>query len=881
MKSFYDELFKAHPDPMWMFDQETLAFLDVNDAATAEYGYSRQEFLGMTVADIRPPEDVAALKASRKTCDGGPSAPETWRHLTKSGAIRVVEIRTRPIIYNGREARLVTARNTSELAAARAEADRLAQRLQTRLNNISDGFYTLDRQWKVSFINRRACEWTGRAAEQFIGKNLFDVYPVMRGTIFETEFNRAQTENAMVTFTDFDVFQKWYEVKAYSTTEGLAVFFRDISHERRTESQVQLLEAAAAQINDIVLITEASPISEPGPRIVYVNEAFVRISGYSREEAIGRSPRFLHGPQTQRDELIRVATAMERQEPVRTELIHYTKSGEEYWVEAELVPIAGASGAATHYVSVLRTTSERKRAERALALSEQRFRIVSQTTSDVIWDWDIVTDQVWWNDGLKTTFGYDPSTLPSNSPHATGAIQPKDRERVLRAIESLTNGGEESWVEEYEFVCADGSIAQVVERGFVIRDADGKATRAVGSLVDISEQRRLEAALRQAHRLEAVGQLTGGIAHDFNNLLTVILGNSEMLAEYLTGNDLMFSLADMTRTAAERGAELTNRLLAFSRKQALDPKAVDVNDLIKGMDSLLRRALGGQIEIAMEFGRNLPRALIDAAQLESALLNLCINARDAMPGGGTLTIEADNAWLDESYAASNTDVTPGRYVLVAVSDTGEGMSDDTIAHAFEPFFTTKGVGKGSGLGLSMVYGFIQQSKGHVKIYSEIGVGTTIRLYLPLAQEDALRDGPSGKTNIEPVGAERILVVEDDELVRTHVAATLRSLGYSVIVARHGHEALDMLAKPDRYDLLFTDVVMPGPIDGRQLADAVKLMRPTLPVLFTSGYTENAIVHNGRLDPGVQLLQKPYRRQDLAAKVRLAIDEANSVHGEGA
>jgi nitrogen-specific signal transduction histidine kinase len=383
----------------------------------------------------------------------------------------------------------------------------------------------------------------------------------------------------------------------------------------------------------------------------------------------------------------------------------------------------------------------------------------------------------------------------------------------------------------------------------------------------VTERRELEARLRQAQRMEAVGQLTGGIAHDFNNLLTVIMGNAETLVERAT-NPTDRSLAEMTMTAAERGSELTNRLLAFARRQALNPKAIDVDALVAGMDGLLRRTLGEHVEIVRVPRGDLWPAFVDASQLEGALLNLCINARDAMPEGGRLTIETANVALDDTYARNHEEVAPGNYVMIAVSDSGVGMSQGVAARAFEPFFTTKEVGKGTGLGLSMVHGFVKQSGGHVKIYSEEGHGTTVKLYLPRASEaDEVAEGAASGA-IEG-GSERVLLVEDDDQVRAHVAAQVAALGYRVVAVATGAEALVALEK-EPFDLLFTDVVIPGGMNGPQLAREVQKRAPVIHVLFTSGYTENAIVHQGRLDPGVHLLNKPYRRSDLALKMRQAL-----------
>lgn len=388
---------------------------------------------------------------------------------------------------------------------------------------------------------------------------------------------------------------------------------------------------------------------------------------------------------------------------------------------------------------------------------------------------------------------------------------------------------------------------------------------------DISEQRNMEQQLRESQKMEAVGQLTGGVAHDFNNLLTIILGNAEILQEELSDLPHLQRLAKMSLDAADRGADLTSRLLAFSRKQALEPKLLDVAPLIQGMDGLLRRALPESIDIEIVRSGGLWKIEADKTQLESALLNLAVNARDAMPNGGSLTIEMANAMLDDNYVAMEPDVRPGQYMVIIVTDTGTGMPPDVLARVFEPFFTTKEVGKGSGLGLSMVFGFVKQSGGHIRIYSELNEGTAIKMYFPRSrrdQENATVASPLVKVT---GGAEKILVVEDDCAVREYVSAQLHSLGYRVLEVAKGAEAIEIFKQTADIDLLFTDVVMPGGMGGRELADAACKLQPNLKVLFTSGYTENSIVHQGRLDPDVKLLNKPYRREQLALKIREALD----------
>lgn len=387
-------------------------------------------------------------------------------------------------------------------------------------------------------------------------------------------------------------------------------------------------------------------------------------------------------------------------------------------------------------------------------------------------------------------------------------------------------------------------------------------------------QRLLEEQLRHAQRMEAVGQLTGGIAHDFNNLLTVILGNGELLQEQLVREPVLAELAQMMVSAAQRGADLTQRLLAFARRQALEPRVIRVNELVEDMRTLLLRTLGQHISMGLRPAGDLWPALVDPAQLENALLNLCLNARDAMPGGGRLTIETANIRLDRDYAAGHAEVEPGDYVLLAVSDTGTGIPPEHLERLFEPFFTTKEKGKGSGLGLSMVFGFIRQSKGHISVYSEPGVGTVVKMYLPRAGAGAAEEEPTKRVAPLPQGGDEcILLVEDDALVRRYAEDQLRSLGYRVLTASNGDEALLLLRQEQDIDLLFTDVVMPGGLGGAELAARAKQLRPHIKVLFTSGYTENAILHQGRLDEGVLLLSKPYRRTELMAKIRQAMDNS--------
>ncbi len=401
-------------------------------------------------------------------------------------------------------------------------------------------------------------------------------------------------------------------------------------------------------------------------------------------------------------------------------------------------------------------------------------------------------------------------------------------------------------------------------------EREGRQRRGVEEMLQkFRDVEATKSQVRQAQKMEAIGQLTGGVAHDFNNILTVITGTIEILADALKDRPQLASIANMIDSAATRGADLTQHLLAFARRQPLQPRSVDVNALMVDSARLLKPTLGEHIDIEPMLDRQTAPALIDPSQLSTAILNLALNARDAMPHGGKLTLETRNVVLDENYARIN-DVASGDYVMIAISDTGEGMAPELLDKVFEPFFTTKEVGKGSGLGLSMVYGFVKQSNGHIKIYSEVGHGTTVKLYLPHAIGFAPADTVVKSGGDPERGGETILVVEDDPLVRQYVLTQVQSLGYTTLSASNGTEALAVIDSGKHIDLLFTDVIMPGSMNGRELAGAALRRRPDMRVLYTSGYTENAIIHHGRLDAGVLLLAKPYRRSDLATLIRAAL-----------
>jgi signal transduction histidine kinase len=512
-----------------------------------------------------------------------------------------------------------------------------------------------------------------------------------------------------------------------------------------------------------------------------------------------------------------------------------------------------------------------------------------------IWVWDVPNDRVIGDGRFARSFDIEEELCRRGLPleQVMASIHQDDRERVGAEVEqALRRGG--AYRCEYRVRQHDGTYRWIEANGRVDQDIHGRPVRFPGVLIDvdhrhkiesalrqlneqleervaqaIAERQSVEDALRQAQKMEAVGQLTGGVAHDFNNLLTIITGNIDIGRRSLASGETQRAsrAMDQAQKGAERAAALTQRLLAFSRRQPLAPKPTNVDRLIGGMSDLLNRSLGETVSLETVTTPGLWRVEVDPNQLESAILNLAVNARDAMPNGGKLTIETANARLDEKYSAAHAEVAPGNYVVIAVTDTGHGMSKEIIARVFDPFFTTKEVGKGTGLGLSMVYGFVRQSGGHVKVYSEPGEGTTIKLYLPRLMSNEEDPDEAVKWEIDKTNRRQtILVVEDDDDVRVYTVEILRELGYVVLEAHDGAAALRRLARREqKVDLLFTDVVMPE-MSGRELVERARALRNDLKVLYTSGYTRNAIVHGGRLDAGVEMIAKPFTYQALAEKI---------------
>ncbi|MDE5452339.1 PAS domain S-box protein [Bradyrhizobium sp. CSA112] len=593
------------------------------------------------------------------------------------------------------------------------------------------------------------------------------------------------------------------------------------------------------------------------------NGAAERLFGFMAAEAIGRHIGIIVPPD-RHEEVRNIIERISRGELIaHYETSRMRKDGGAVDVSLSISPIRTVSGEIVGISKAARDITESKRTQQALSQEIEERRRIFDSSNDLIFVTDSVGNFIQVSPSVTAILGYEPSEMVGRS--AIEFIHPDDLEhtrkemRAGRRGQSKRNFETRYFNKEGQSVTLNwtGTWSEPVRRHFFI----GR---------DLTEKQAAEAQLRHVQKMDAVGQLTGGVAHDFNNILTVITGTIGILEEAVAGEPQLAAIAKLIDEAAERGANLTRHLLAFARKQPLQPLEVDVNALVLEAAKLLHPTLGEHIEITPLLAEDAWTALVDPSQLTTAVLNLALNARDAMPNGGKLAFETGNVYLDENYAGMHSEVAPGNYVMIAVSDTGSGIPPALLERVFEPFFTTKEVGKGTGLGLSMVFGFVKQSGGHIKIYSEQGHGTSVKIYLPRAT--GLNQTAAEALVAADVegGNEIVLVVEDDSLVRRYVMTQIESLGYATLEAANASDALRIIDDVPNVDLLFTDVIMPGNMNGRQLVDEALKRRPGLKTLFTSGYTENAIVHHGRLDSGVLLLAKPYRKSELARMIRLAL-----------
>jgi len=770
----------------------------------------------------------------------------------------------------------VTARDHAEATLRASE-----ERFRSMIEKSAEAVALVSGTGEIIYTSPGKPTLAGRQSSESIGTSFMEsVVPEDRDRL-AAAFGKLLEEPEVVSTLEFRIAHTDGTMRVIETTStnllgdptvgAIVVNSRDITPRKQMEAELRLREERYRRI--IESTSEGVVITDRDGKITFVNSRFAEMLGYAREEMVGRSVIELIHPDWR--DVGQAKLESRRQGIAEVHAITLThKSGREVWVEVNANPQFNAAGELEDTIGLIIDHTERRRADEARKWHDA----IVEFSDDAIIGLDMKASVISWNRGAERLYGYRADEIVGKS---VEVLLPPDLAAEEAVILARLSRGEN--IEHYETTRQrkDGSLVDVSLTVSAIRDIDGVVVGVSKIARDLSERRKSEARLlrsedqlRQAQKLEAVGSLAGGIAHDFNNLLSVILSYTSLaLDEVEPGSPLHLDLEQIEQ-ASERAAALTRQLLAFSRRQILEPQVIDLNKSLLGLEQMLRRVLGEQIELSLMLHAGVGHIYVDRSQLEQVVMNLVVNAHDAMPDGGNLTIETARAVLDEAAAAAHHGLSAGVYSVMAVTDTGVGMDAATVARIFEPFFTTKDRGKGTGLGLSTVFGIVRQSGGHIWVYSEPGIGTTFKVYMPESERpETLVDTPmrSLVTRALLPGHETILLVEDEDAVRATMRTILRRQGYHVIEAQNGPDALQLCEQyRTQIHLLLTDVVMPR-MNGKQLAAQIASLRPKIRVLYVSGYTENTIVHHGILDAGIAYLQKPITPLALERKVREVLD----------
>jgi PAS domain S-box-containing protein len=758
------------------------------------------------------------------------------------------------------------------------------------LDHLADGIVVFDREWRYAYVNARAGALLGRDPAALVGKRYHDEFPEARTQPFSRAYAHAmETGEPAVFEAEYAPWGRWFENRIYPGPHGLTILFTEVTARRDVE---RALDVSRAQIEAIGAVMPVLIWTwDLGSGEVWRTGSLLRQLGYASADVPGNGPDhvqwwFEHVHPDDREAQAARAAALRVGETadVGAEYRFRRADGSYATLESSVQLLRDSSGQPARAMGIARDVSERAAALQALRASEERYAFAARATSAAIWDWDFDADTLAWSPGMRAIFGHDVGELPSAFDWWIDTVHPDDRDRVTTGLRAVIDGaaGGHEWRDSYRFRRGDGDYADVTDRGYVLRDAAGRAVRMIGAMEDVTAQRQLEARLRQAQKLEAVGQLAGGVAHDFNNLLTVISGNLEFARGALPGEHPARPDLDQIAYAAERARSLVRQLLTFSRRQPVQPRHVRPAVLVRDTERMLRRVLGEEIVFEVRADDRAPAVFADPGQLEQVLVNLAVNARDAMlsrrhghPGtGGVLTVEVDGIELLPAEAAAWDGLAPGGYVRLRVRDTGHGMDPATRARVFEPFFTTKEVGGGTGLGLATVLGIVQQAGGAVAVDSAPGAGATFTILLPAAGDAASPDGvpsrPAADGGALAAGRGTVLLVEDEAAVRATTRRILERHGYRVLEARHGADGLLVWrAAGGAVDALVSDVRMPE-LDGPGLAAALRRERPDLPIVLMSGYAADAVPEARALPASAVFLDKPFEPEALLRAVARAL-----------
>jgi two-component system, cell cycle sensor histidine kinase and response regulator CckA len=877
----FQTLGEVAPGLLWIVDAER-RFLYVNRAWEDFTGSSLHQANNLGWRHFHHPDELDAIQGLwRQAIERGQKFETEIRYGGANGEFRWMLTRVVPIGDTAQQSQywVGTSVDIDDLKRAQVELQRKERDLADFFENASVGLHWVGSDGTILRVNQAELDLMGYLRDHYVGRNISEFHvdrPVIDdilrrlslGEVLHDYPARLRCKDGSIKHVLIDS-SAYFERGEFVHTR---CFTRDVTASRLAHEATVRLAAIVASSADAIVGKTLEGI------ITSWNAAAERIFGYTKEEMIGQSiyrliPVELHG--SERVLLEQVS----RGEPVKlAETERITKDGRHLRISVSVSPIRDALDVVVGASSIKRDITERREAEEALRQSQERLRLAVRAARMGTWHWQLDGNSLSWDEGLEALYDLPPGVKITSYEEFLARVHPDDQAFVEKSIERALNdpGGLDY---EFRVVLPNGQVRWLADQGRVVRDESGKILYMTGVCLDVTERKHVEERLRQAQRMESVGQLAGGIAHEANNMMSVVLGCADYVLQRSDLSEPVRQDVEQIWKAAKRTAGVTQQLLAFSRRQVLQPQTLDLNATVRGLEPILTRTLGESSGLRMHLSPSLGRIRADPGQLEQVLINLTLNARDAMQDGGRLTIETMNVVLDPHYIAAKPVETlkPGEYAALIVTDTGHGMDRDTLGRIFEPFFTTKSVGQGTGLGLSTAYGIVKQSGGFIWTYSEPGLGTTFKLYFPLVAGSGEETQPHEATPAAHAN-EVILIAEDEPMVRAIMARTLRECGYSVQEAADGREALEMLdAREGAINLIIADVVMPG-LGAREMSARLAERWPQVPVLFTSGYTGLDVVRRGLLEEGRDFIQKPLAPEALIRKVRQMVD--SSVPGPG-